>query len=528
MRKSTKKFLSVAMLLALTFSLTACGDKDNSKNTITETTPTTEAGGNTTEPTGDVTTEVEKPKSITVMVNGTIFTEANGRDAFEAALEEKLGIDIIFNQPEHTGYYDVVGNTFASGDWPDVVILGAEYYASYAALGALADVTDFWNNSELKASGRVNEEVMESVAIDGRLYGFTPARGNGCLTYIRKSWLDKVNMEVPTNYEEYKAMLQAFAENDMDGSGDPSNTYGVTAAGLIGSEAPYTNYLPEFYQDAYPDFYQKEDGTWVDGFSEDAMSAALGRLKEAYESGWIDKETLTNGTKDCRNKFYDDKVGVFTYWAGTWAANLKQNLEANGHNSELVLLPPIAELGKYVERQTGVWAITSKAENPAGIYKYFLETMLDGGEVQKLWTYGAEGTHWSTKAETFTAGEKTYTYKEGEFHMLPSPEKPDTILTKGHIDTMLSVAPFIGEDPGVATIFDEAKESAEKFNSWSTIAPVIVSNDLLSEYNADLWDARIHVITQVVTQGMSVEDGMKYYQDKTNSMIEEILASLNK
>lgn len=45
MRKSTKKFLSVAMLLALTFSLTACGDKDNSKNTITETTPTTEAGG---------------------------------------------------------------------------------------------------------------------------------------------------------------------------------------------------------------------------------------------------------------------------------------------------------------------------------------------------------------------------------------------------------------------------------------------------------------------------------------------------
>ena len=229
MRKSTKKFLSVAMLLALTFSLTACGDKDNSKNTITETTPTTEAGGNTTEPTGDVTTEVEKPKSITVMVNGTIFTEANGRDAFEAALEEKLGIDIIFNQPEHSGYYDVVGNTFASGDWPDVVILGAEYYASYAALGALADVTDFWNSSELKASGRVNEDVMESVAIDGRLYGFTPARGNGCLTYIRKSWLDKVNMEVPTNYEEYKAMLQAFAENDMDGSGDPSNTYGAVS-----------------------------------------------------------------------------------------------------------------------------------------------------------------------------------------------------------------------------------------------------------------------------------------------------------
>ncbi len=68
------------------------------------------------------------------------------------------------------------------------------------------------------------------------------------------------------------------------------------------------------------------------------------RLRDAYSKGYIDKETLTNGTKDCRNKFYEDKFGVFTYWAGTWASNLKNNLEANGKDGELIPLKPLKRL----------------------------------------------------------------------------------------------------------------------------------------------------------------------------------------
>ena len=152
--------------------------------------------------------------------------------------------------------------------------------------------------------------------------------------------------------------------------------------------------------------------------------------------------------------------------------------------------------------------------------------MLDGGAVQTLWPYAAEDVHWSTKAETLTAGETTKEFKEGEFHMLVNLEKPDTFETKNHIDPMLAIATW--EDPGSATIDALSKDSAEKFDSWSHVAPVVVSNDTMSQYNADLWDARNHVITQVVTQGMSVEDGMKYYHDKTDSMVAEIIASLQK
>ena len=532
MTRSTKKFLSLMLCLALAFNLTACGSKtDNSASTGTTSAPTATPADSTTE-TSDTTQEaasdVVKPESITVMMDGTVFTEAQGRDAFETALEAELGIDIVFNQPDHSGYYDVVSQTFVGGDWPDVILLGAAYYATYASAGALADITEYWENSDLKASGRfINEDLIEGIKIDGKLYGFTPARGNGCVTYIRKSWLDQLGLEAPTTYDEYYNMIKLFTENDMDGSGDPSNTYGVTAAGLIGNEAPYVNYLPEFYQDAYPDFYKAEDGTWVDGFSEDAMADALTRLKDAYENGYIDKESITNGTKDCRNKFYDNKCGVFTYWAGTWASNLTDNLETNGLDSELVVLEPIAEVGAYVERQAPVWCITTKCANPEGVFKYFFETMLDGGAVQTLWTYGAEGTHWSTAAETVTYGDTTETYQEGEFHMLPSLETPDTLVKKNHLDPMLSLATFIGEDPGVSKISPVALDCAEKFNQWSTVAPVIVSNDTISNYSGDLWDLKNKVITQVVTQGMSVEEGMQMYKDGSASMVSEILESLN-
>lgn len=467
--------------------------------------------------------EVEKPEKITMMVDGTVFTQANGQAEFEARWEElNPGIDLVIIQPDHSQYYDVLGQTIAGGDWPDVVLLGSTYYASYAAEGVLWDMTEAYDNSELKE--RITDQsVIDGLKIDGSLYGISPSRGNGCITYVKKAWLDNCGLEVPTTYDEYLAMLEAFTTGDPDGNGVDGDTYGVSSAGLIGTEAPYTNYLPEFYQDAYPSFYKNDEGVWVDGFTEDSMKAALERLKSAYEAGYIDKESLTNATSDCRTKFYEDKFGVFTYWAGTWATNLKINLEANGLDSELVAIPPIEELGAYTERVAPAWCITEACSNPEGVYKYFIESMLDGGDMQFLWTYGVEGVHWSTAAEE-VCGVK---YEEGQFHMLENMEKEGTAYTKNHIDPMLAVAP-LENDPKAEAVAEEAKVSAETFQEHSKMAQLVVSTDEMAEYNGDLTTLKNEVIAKVVTQGMSVEDGMAYFdQQGGNDWSQKIVDSLN-
>ena len=83
--------------------------------------------------------------------------------------------------------------------------------------------------------------------------------------------------------------------------------------------------------------------------------------------------------------------------------------------------------------------------------------MLDGGDIQIAWQYGAKGTHWDDKAETVTVynskGEvdekKTKTYEEGVFHFLPTPEDNTKLMSKNHIDKSLAIATFgDNTDPG--------------------------------------------------------------------------------
>lgn len=516
-----KKMLAAGMAVTMAVSIALTGCSSGKK--------TDGDAANGKSGTGEITGngEAEKPKKITIMVNGTMTTKQNNRDAFEKRWEELTGIELEIIQTDHDAYYDVLGQTFASGteNWPDVILLSSSYYTGYAEEGALWDMTETWNNSELKASGRVTgEEVVDNMKIDGRLYGFPVTRGNGCVTYVKKAWLERCGLEPPETYEEYINMLKAFTEGDPDGNGINGDTYGVSASGFIGLEVPYVNYLPEFYQDAYPSFTRGEDGKWYDGFTKDNFKDALKRMREAYAAGYIDKETLTNGTKDCRNKFYEDKFGVFTYWAGTWATNLEKNLKANGRDSELIPLKPIKEVGTYIERTAPVWAITSTCENPEGVYKYFIESMLDGGDMQLLWTYGVEDIHWSQNAETILDN----TYAEGEFHTKESLEFPGTQYAKQHLDPMLAIAEWEG-DPGLATVEENAKNSQIVFNENCRQDIIVPSSEEMATYNGDLTTLKNSIIADVVVQGISIDEAFARFEKEGGvEWSKKIVESLNK
>lgn len=507
MKQATKKLFSLGLGGLLAFSMVGCGNSDSKTTTTTPETSTAPEASTSTEPSASAE-EVVKPEKITMMVNGTFLDEASGQKEVVAAYKDLTGIDLQITTIDHNSYNDQLSLAFASGDVPDVVILSAEYYAAYAGQGALADISSYWENSETKASGRVNETYIDGLYIDGSLYGFTPARGNGCLTYLRQDWLDQLGLSVPTTYDEYINVLQAFVDNQLGGP----NTIGVTAAGIMSTEAPYTNYLPEFWQDAYPDFYEK-DGVWVDGFSEQATADALQRLKDAYSKGLIDIEVTTNKTSSCRDKYYAGQVGAFTYWAGKWSATIDENLKQTNPDGSIVGIAPIKELGKYTERQSPVIAITNKCENPAGVFKYLFEVMVDGDQGQMIFNYGAEGTH--------------YTLDGGEMTQLPDPEVPTSTFTNIFVDPLIGISEWTNGDPMASKRNPLVAETNQIFVDNSKLAPVIVSNDTKSNYAATLLDIRTVIVTDVVTGDMTVEEGIASYQEQASAMVEEILASLN-
>ena len=526
MKKTVKKLAAVGLTLTSVMSLAACNNK------------TTEGPAN-----GSVAAkEVTQPKSFTVMVDNTVVAETNGGKEFYAYLKTLLGdgtIDIKWIRPDHSGYYDAVGNAFnATDSMPDVVLLSADYYALYASSGYLWDMTDAWNASETKNSGRLIKtadnvlNALQVAGLDGqkRMYGFSPYRGNGCCTYVKKTWLEAAGHQVSDvqgktlTFDEYYKILK-----DMQ---QAKNSVVISSAGYIGSEAPYTNYLPEFYQKAQYSFYKAADGKYVDGFAQKEMQDALTRIQTAVKDGVIDKESVNNSTANARDKFYADNSGVFTYWAGTWADTLKTQLEAKGLDSELIAINPIKELGTYVERIAPAWCITTHAENPEGIFKYFIDTMLDGGDVQTAWEYGAKGTHWDTKEESVTVKGKEdepTEYKEGEFQMLPSPEKPTGLMKKNHIDPILALATFKnGTDPGAKAMTDVAKANGEFFANNSTVAVAVPYTEEMADNISDINKQRNIIVSKVANGEMSAADGIKEYQSKVGNKVDEVLKSLNK
>ncbi|MBE5884486.1 MAG: ABC transporter substrate-binding protein [Lachnospiraceae bacterium] len=524
--KKVNKLIASLLVGSMVLSLAACGNPEGTGNTDVASSEVTsnEASSEAVESTEATPAEVVKPESIKVMWDGTVFKEGdNYAEEFYAALDEALGMKIEWVRPDHSSYAEQVGIAFNDANTlADVVILPANYYASYASQGNLWNMTDAWLNSETANSGRLTDaaaQVIEGWYVPGPdgqegIYGMYPARGNGCITYVKAAWATAAGYTedtLPTTWAEYQDFLLAMKE--------ATGKAPVLAAGLVTQEAPYTNYLPEFYQDAYPEFYQNADGQWVDGFSEQAMIDALDRLAWGYSNGVLEASILEGpSTSDVRNKFYDDTTGIFTYWAGTWAYNIKSNLEKKDVDSEVWNLKPIAELGTYIERLSPMIAITSSCENPEGVFKYFIDTMLDGGEVQMLWQYGVENVHyqWNEDGATIT-GLPTQSSAGSE---------KESLTSKNLFEANLKLANFAEVDPYVPAdaVIDE---SFELFNATSSQAVEINSSEVYRSYSADLWTIKNQLIADVTQGKMTGAEAIAQYNEECGDIVAAILDSFN-
>lgn len=530
-----KKVVSLLLASVMVLSLVACGDTKTPANS-----EGTSGAAGTTESSVSGEAEAFKLESINMVVNGTLTaTVENGQAEFEKQWEDAVGVDLQIQQLDHSGYVDAVGRLFAGGDTPDVIIMSADMYAQYAPTGLLWDMTEAYENADFQARMTL-PSINENLKKNGVLYGFAPTMGNGCVSYVKQAWLDAVGLTVDDikTYDDYYNMLMKFHNEDPDGNGINGDTYGVIAAGFVGNEAPYINYLPEFWQDSYPAVLQDDAGEWYDGFQSEETKAALLRMQQAYADGAIDPETLTASTKIAREKWFSadqaGSAGVFTYWAGTWYQNLTDNLTKNSVDSTLVQLPPIAELDGYIDREAPVWCIIDDNDGDnareQAIFDTFIETMMDGDVVQTLWTYGAEDVHWSTKAEDFVIypddpdKRKEYSYEEGVFHTKQSPNDPNTVWKKNHIDAALAVCPLTN---GFSAATELAEVGNVFFSEYAIPSPLSPSSEAYTNETGTIYDAKLAVITEVVVNGGDVETAMQGYVDAVGSIIDQVLTELN-
>ena len=114
--------------------------------------------------------------------------------------------------------------------------------------------------------------------------------------WIRKDWLDNLNLEIPKTLDELEECLYAFTNDDPDGNG-VDDTYGWNGDGY-----DYRSFWP-WIQGAGDgngrmDFLRMEDGSYIYGPTTDDCKEWLGRVAKLYADGVIDPSIITDTDRD--------------------------------------------------------------------------------------------------------------------------------------------------------------------------------------------------------------------------------------
>lgn len=445
------------------------------------------------------TAEVVKPESIRWMVHSGLNEEngtAQWAEEYEHITGIKMNLDIISNNE----YTQMLELSFASDTVPDMFDLTGENLAVYAKQNAVADLTDLVKGSELYK--KVDPATWEAMSLNGRIYGVPMETPSGAVTYVRKDWLDRLQMEVPTTYDEFIEMLRRFKTEI------PECTVPITAPALKSAMN-----LPEFFQGATPEF-TKIDGKWVDGMGQDNMTQALTNLRAVYEEGLLDSEVITNTTSNCRDQWYSGSVGVFNYWGGLWGQTLTERLKMNVPEAEVIAIKPIKG-AVYEFAVPNLLCISGKAseEKVASLFKYMIEYMHDGGEGQVLFQSGVEGLHWEQDGD--------------QLKPLPTLSNAEETLKKAWITPWLAISPLDADDKKME-LAPEVEDSLKIVNEFCVAKNVYPVSPTLTKIKSDLEMLKQEVIAKVIMGDMTVEKGMEKYKTESEMLnVPKVVEEMN-
>ncbi|PYI56386.1 extracellular solute-binding protein [Paenibacillus flagellatus] len=251
-------------------------------------------------------------------------------------INDKFNVDFKTEFVPYSEYGQKLPVKMASGDIPDVIGMetaDSNYY-KWAKQGAFLPLDSYIDRyPTLKM---VPQFVWDAMKVDGKVYGiprYFPMK-YGKQPMIRKDWLDKLGLKVPTNFEELKQVAIAFAKNDPDGNGK-DDTYGIMLAKGIQYDFDFGVYWnPAAW------YHTNRDGQTIPGLIADASKERIQMLADLYKAGAIPKDWAVAKISDVKKAFYAGKFGIFYEQPyDKWPTDFR-TLQSIDPKAELVPIPP--------------------------------------------------------------------------------------------------------------------------------------------------------------------------------------------
>ncbi len=458
-----KKALALLLALSMTAAMAGCGgsggDSGESKGSAedsgeSKTEQSADAGSGDEEDAGSEGESAEgpagfnatgmpimnEPITLTAWIEGGADTDWS-QNVFLKEIEEKANIKLEIISTPSSDSLEKRNLMLAGDDYPDLLLTDwtailtksdiMQFAVKEGIFLPITEYVDKYGNNMKRIFGENPAYREGSTAPDGEIYGF--ARFSECYhcsaypkIYLRQDWMDKLNLEMPTNTEELREVLRAFVNEDPNGNGEKDEI------GLIG--ATTWNTPVEFalmgmsFQTVKPDFWLSlgADGESVEfSPSTDAYREGLRYIKSLYDEGLIDPTSFTQ-KEDIMAQTVRTEPHVVGMYVCDHAAMGYDNSDPVEAENYQILIPVAGPDGFRRQGQnanegtiTGFEAvITDKCQYPEAAFRLIDEFFYDD-DYNMMRFKGKEGLGWERAAE----GAKNVFGGEARYVVLSVPEE---------------------------------------------------------------------------------------------------------
>ncbi|WP_369298365.1 hypothetical protein [uncultured Neglectibacter sp.] len=290
-------------------------------------------------PTKDPFGKYDPPITVTTIhtANDGAFWFAEGENlednVYTRRYAEQLGINYEFKWTcPGSQAAEKMNTMLTSGDLPDFLSVDRTTFEKMYAADLLEDITvpliEYASEYTRKYLTGDYSYLLDTVTKDGRYYGITNGfsyQDGGDMLWIRKDWLDKLNLKTPETMEDLEAVMEAFKTQDPDGNG-VDDTYAVAMSASSQNAWQWTLGNAFFNMfNAYPNvWYENSKGEIESGLfgeeSRERTRAALEKAAEYYQKGYFPQDFATMDADMQNEDIFNGKCGIFVgdVWGAYW------------------------------------------------------------------------------------------------------------------------------------------------------------------------------------------------------------------
>ncbi|TVX93497.1 extracellular solute-binding protein [Paenibacillus agilis] len=342
-------------------------------------------------------------QSASIVIHSLNFTFPKGMDEnnnpYLHYIEDKTNIDIRVKMPPVTTYEDTLKVELSNATPPDMLTTYVpKTFYDLVERGELAPLDELIASYGADLQKYIPEEAWATVRVNGHIYAIptsNDASGEEVI-YVRKDWLDNLNLDIPTTIDEIAHVIHAFTRQDPDRNGK-ADTYGITWMPHLNQTSPLLG------------AFGVQFDHWINIDGQLAYANILPGMKEAISFlAALNKEKLvkpfisfsSTRTDWLHHTIVDNNVGMFS---GSWDHRiLIHDLQRkNGVEAEWIAID--APIGRNGERSTkalplvkGYQLVPKNSANKAEVIKLLNFIVEEGRETLDM---GFEHQVWQRQGE---------------------------------------------------------------------------------------------------------------------------------